>query len=51
MKSEEHRQFAAELLALAQQMDQMVKDYCRQLTVLDDGHWLEQDSSDRDESF
>ena len=41
MTANEHRQLAADLLALLWQMEQLLKDYCRLLAVHDDGHWLE----------
>jgi hypothetical protein len=46
MKDAEHRQIAAELLVLLWQMEQTLKDYCRQLTAHDDGHQLETENND-----
>jgi len=46
MKDTEHRQMAAELLDLILQMEQVLKDYCRQLTAHDDGHQLESENND-----
>jgi hypothetical protein len=46
MKSEDHRQFAATLLDLVQQMEQILKDYSRLLTADDDGHRLEREKVD-----
>jgi len=49
MTTNDHRQVAAELLALAQQMEQILKDYCRLLAAHDEGHWLELE--DNEEQF
>ena len=49
MKAEDQILFAGKLLDLVQQMEQIIKDYCRQLTAQDDGHWLEREN--RDEPF
>lgn len=46
MNDTEHRQMAAELLDLLRQMEQALKDYCRQLTAHDDGHQLESETND-----
>jgi hypothetical protein len=46
MKNTEHRQMATELLDLIRQMEQVLKDYCRQLTAHDDGHQLESENND-----
>lgn len=46
MIENEHRQMAADLLGLVWQMEQLLKDYCRQLTAHDDGHWLESETND-----
>jgi len=46
MKETEHRQIAAELLDLVWQMEQILKDYCRQLAGHDDGHHLEPENND-----
>jgi len=42
MTTEDHRAFAAELLELVQQMEQILKNYSRLLSAHDDGHDLEQ---------
>ena len=41
MKDTKHRLMASELLDLVWQMEQVLKNYCRWLTVNDDGHLLE----------
>ncbi|MCF6178970.1 MAG: hypothetical protein L3J63_06230 [Geopsychrobacter sp.] len=46
MSPEDQIFYAGKLLDLAQQMEQLLKDYCRQLTAHDDGHRLEQENSD-----
>lgn len=46
MNETEHRRMATELLDLVWQMEQVLKDYCRQLTVHDDGHQLESENDD-----
>jgi hypothetical protein len=46
MKETEHRQVAADLLDLLWKMEQILKDYCRQLSAHDDGHWLETENND-----
>ncbi len=46
MKDTEHRQMVTELLDLIWQMEQVLKDYCRQLTAHDDGHTLEVENRD-----
>ena len=46
MTENEHRQVAADLLDLLWQMEQILKDYCRQLTAHDDGHGLETETND-----
>ena len=46
MIANDHRQVAAELLALVQQMEQILKDYCRLLAAHDDGHWLEPENNE-----
>ncbi|MCK4622480.1 MAG: hypothetical protein KAT62_09740 [Desulfuromonadales bacterium] len=48
MTIEDHRQVAGTLLDLVQEMEQILKDYCRLLTANDDGHRLEQNESDKD---
>ena len=45
MTTNEHRQAAAALLDLLWQMEQVLKDYCRQLTAHDDGHILESENN------
>lgn len=45
MITNEQRQMAAELLDLLWQMEQILKDYCRQLTTHDDGHQLETENN------
>lgn len=47
LKETEHRQMAADLLDLLWQMEQILKDYCRQLTAHDDGHQLESETIDK----
>ncbi len=47
MKDTEHRQITADLLDLIRQMEQILKDYCRQLTAHDDGHQLETEKNDK----
>lgn len=47
MKETEHRQMVADLLDLVWQMEQLLKDYGRQLTVHDDGHQLESEAIDK----
>jgi hypothetical protein len=46
MKKTDHRQVAAELLDLLWQMEQILKDCCRQITANDDGHTLETENND-----
>lgn len=46
MTANEQRQLAADLLDLLWQMEQLLKDYCRQLTAQDDGHELERKSDE-----
>jgi len=46
MTDHDHREIAAELLDLVQQMEQTLKEYGRLLTVHDDGHWLEQNNEE-----
>ncbi|MCF6265994.1 MAG: hypothetical protein L3J57_05520 [Desulfuromusa sp.] len=46
MTEDEHRQVAAELFDLLRQMEQLLKDYCRQLAAHDDGHCLEAENND-----
>lgn len=46
MTTNEHRQMASDLLDLLWQMEQLLKDYCRQLTAHDDGHHLENENDD-----
>jgi len=46
MTEDEHRQVAVNLLVLLRQMEQILKDYCRQLTAHDDGHCLEVETGD-----
>jgi hypothetical protein len=46
MTENAHRQMAADLLERLWQMEQILKDYCRQLTTHDDGHWLESENND-----
>lgn len=41
MSANEHREMVADLLNRLWQMEQILKDYCRQLAAHDDGHWLE----------
>lgn len=48
MMIEDHRQVAVTLLDLVQQMEEILKGYCRLLTANDDGHWLEQNENDED---
>jgi hypothetical protein len=45
MSQDDHRNFAATLLDLVWQIEQLLKDYCRLLTANEDGHWLERDSN------
>lgn len=46
MTDNDHREIAAELLDLVQQMEQTLKVYCRLLTAHDDGHRLEQNNEE-----
>jgi hypothetical protein len=46
MTTNEHRQIASDLLDLLWRMEQLLKDYCRQLTAYDDGHHLENEKDD-----
>jgi hypothetical protein len=46
MNAEDHIHFAGKLLDLVQQMERIIKDYCRLLTANDDGHWLERNNDD-----
>ncbi len=47
MKETEHRQMVADLLDLVWQMEQILKDYSRQLKAHDDGHQLESETIDK----
>lgn len=46
MTANEHRQMASDLLDLLWRMEQLLKDYCRQLMAHDDGHHLETENDD-----
>ena len=45
MTDKEHREIVTELLALVQQMEQLLKEDIRLLTSQDDGHCLETKSN------
>jgi len=47
MKETVHRQMVADLLDLVWQIEQLLKDYGRYLTVDDDGHTLESETNNK----